>query len=655
MDEMDAFNQTYEIREKIGEGSGGIVYLAYHKRLQKIVVIKQIKRVSHNLQSNRREVDILKNLQHTYLPQVFDFFAIKDKVFTVISYIPGQSFAQLCKQNYHFTNQQLIRWAMQICSALAYLHSQNPPIIHSDIKPANIMLTPEGNICLIDFNISFFLDGTPMLGYTNGYSSPEQKSIALSHGKTKIVLDEKSDIYSVGATLYYLALKKKYDDQNPDFVALENQTSETFAAIVKKALSFYKEERYQSALEMFQALKSIPKHDQRYLQLVRNHRYQQIGLSLLLAGSIALGGFGIHTMKLERVEKYNELVASQKEYRLDQNYDKQTELFKEARDLLPGSLESYYQNALALYQQQEYQECIDFIDYDVLNNERIDTDQERIGDFYGVGANCYFELEDYQNSVDYFEKAIDYLGYDEDYYRDYVIALAYNDELEKANEKLDEAIEHGLGDDSMYFAKGEINKSLGNDSVAIENFEQCLQLTDNDELKERSYILMGDIYINNEELIEAHDVLLEGVETLSTLHQMIVLERLIQVDIDINTPVYQQEAIEKLQQVIDNNWDSYDTYDNLVILYQKLNQYDKVEENLDYMLKTFGEDYNIYKRYAFLEISLQEAKENSQRDYQQFEEYYQKAKDLYQENSTNDPEMALLDSVYQQVVSGGWL
>ena len=430
---------------------------------------------------------------------------------------------------------------------------------------------------------------------------------------------------------------------------------ETFAAIVKKALSFYKEERYQSALEMFQALKSIPKHDQRYLQLVRNHRYQQIGLSLLLAGSIALGGFGIHTMKLERVEKYNELVAIQKEYRLDQNYDKQTELFKEARDLLPGSLESYYQNALALYQQQEYQECIDFIDYDVLNNERIDTDQERIGDFYGVGANCYFELEDYQNSVDYFEKAIDYLGYDEDYYRDYVIALAYNDELEKANEKLDEAIEHGLGDDSMYFAKGEINKSLGNDSVAIENFEQCLQLTDNDELKERSYILMGDIYINNEELIEAHDVLLEGVETLPTLHQMIVLERLIQVDIDINTPVYQQEAIEKLQQVIDNNWDSYDTYDNLVILYQKLNQYDKVEENLDYMLKTFGEDYNIYKRYAFLEISLQEAKENSQRDYQQFEEYYQEAKDLYQENSTNDPEMALLDSVYQQVVSGGWL
>ena len=164
---MDYFNQTYEIRSKIGEGTGGVVYLAYHKRLEKLVVLKQIKRVSRNLESNRREVDILKNLQHTYLPQVFDFFYIKDKVFTVMSYIPGQSLKQLCDQGYQFTNQQLISWAMQLCLALNYLHSQNPPIIHSDIKPANIMLRPDGNICLIDFNISFFLDGTAMLGYTN--------------------------------------------------------------------------------------------------------------------------------------------------------------------------------------------------------------------------------------------------------------------------------------------------------------------------------------------------------------------------------------------------------------------------------------------------------------------------------------------------------
>lgn len=652
---MDYFNQTYEIRSKIGEGTGGVVYLAYHKRLEKLVVLKQIKRVSRNLESNRREVDILKNLQHTYLPQVFDFFYIKDKVFTVMSYIPGQSLKQLCDQGYQFTNQQLISWAMQLCLALNYLHSQNPPIIHSDIKPANIMLRPDGNICLIDFNISFFLDGTAMLGYTNGYSSPEQRSIALNHND-QVKLDEKSDIYSIGATLYYLATKKKYDENNPDFVTLINNTSETFTRIIKKSLSYNKNDRYQSAYEMYQALKNMPLDDKRYLSLIKKQRIIQISLTVLLAVSIVLTGLGIYTLKLERVEYYNELVASQKEYRIAKQFDKQSEVFKEARELLPSSLESYYQNALSLYQQDKYQECIEFIDYDVLDNERIDINQDKIGYFYGISGNCYFELEEYPDAVDQFASAVDYLGYDEELYPDYPIALAYNDELDLANEELEKAIEHGLSEDSLYYARGEINKSLDNDDIAIENFDHCLKISDDDELKERAYVLMSDIYVDDQELNKAHDILTEAVDSLPVTYQMTLLERLIQVNIDLNTDASRKEALTYLQQVIDNNWDSYDTYDNIVVLNMKLKDYDQVTNTLDYMLKTYNEDYNIYKRYAFLEIDLQEAKDNSQRSYQQFEKYYLKAKELYQDSkSSNDTEMALLDSLYQQVERGGWL
>lgn len=652
---MDYFNQTYEIRSKIGEGTGGVVYLAYHKRLEKLVVLKQIKRVSRNLESNRWEVDILKNLQHTYLPQVFDFFYIKDKVFTVMSYIPGQSLKQLCDQGYQFTNQQLISWAMQLCLALNYLHSQKPPIIHSDIKPANIMLRPDGNICLIDFNISFFLDGTAMLGYTNGYSSPEQRSIALNHDD-QVKLDEKSDIYSIGATLYYLATKKKYDENNPDFVTLINNTSETFTRIIKKALSYNKNDRYQSAYEMYQAFKNMPLDDKRYLSLIKKQRIIQISLTVLLAVSIVLTGLGIYTLKLERVEYYNELVASQKEYRIAKQFDKQSEVFKEARELLPSSLESYYQNALSLYQQDKYQECIEFIDYDVLDNERIDINQDKIGYFYGISGNCYFELEEYQDAVDQFTSAVDYLGYDEELYPDYPIALAYNDELDLANEELEKAIEHGLSEDSLYYARGEINKSLDNDDIAIENFDHCLKISDDDELKERAYVLMSDIYVDDQELNKAHDILTEAVDSLPVTYQMTLLERLIQVNIDLNTDASRKEALTYLQQVIDNNWDSYDTYDNIVVLNMKLKDYDQVTNTLDYMLKTYNEDYNIYKRYAFLEIDLQEAKDNSQRSYQQFEKYYLKAKELYQDSkSSNDAEMALLDSLYQQVERGGWL
>lgn len=121
---------------------------------------------------NRQEVDILKNLNHMYLPQVLDFLTEGNDIYTVMSYIPGRSFKELLEEGSPFRPNQLIRWGMQLCSALNYLHGQNPPIIHGDIKPANIMLTPEGNICLIDFNISFFWMIRRCLGIRMGIRRP---------------------------------------------------------------------------------------------------------------------------------------------------------------------------------------------------------------------------------------------------------------------------------------------------------------------------------------------------------------------------------------------------------------------------------------------------------------------------------------------------
>ena len=209
-DDKKYFSETYEVLEKLGSGSGGTVYKAYHKRLKKEVVIKRLKNQSFDISANRQEADILKNLKHTYLPQVLDFLTVDHEMYTVLSYVPGQSFKQLMDAGRRFSEKQLVYWGMQLCSALNYLHSQEPGVIHGDIKPANIMLTPEGDICLIDFNISFYLDENTALGYTEGYTSPEQYMIALDAESARSlphysVIDEKSDIYSLGATLYHLA------------------------------------------------------------------------------------------------------------------------------------------------------------------------------------------------------------------------------------------------------------------------------------------------------------------------------------------------------------------------------------------------------------------------------------------------------------------
>ena len=161
MPDFSQIASTYTGIQKIGEGSGGIVYKAYHERLKIPVVLKEVKHMGKTLATSRQEVDILKNLKHPYLPQVYDFLELDGSIYTVMSFIPGKSFQTLLDEGQHFSQAELIIWARQLLSALHYLHTQTPPIIHSDIKPANLMLTPQGNICLIDFNISFFLDGRP--------------------------------------------------------------------------------------------------------------------------------------------------------------------------------------------------------------------------------------------------------------------------------------------------------------------------------------------------------------------------------------------------------------------------------------------------------------------------------------------------------------
>ena len=101
---------------------------------------------------------------------------------------------------------------MQLCSALQYLHEQIPPIIHGDIKPANIMLTPKGDICLIDFNISFFMNSGTVLGYTDGYTSPEQyqrvRNIKEGIRENFVKIDERADLYSLGQRCIILLQEK---------------------------------------------------------------------------------------------------------------------------------------------------------------------------------------------------------------------------------------------------------------------------------------------------------------------------------------------------------------------------------------------------------------------------------------------------------------
>ncbi|MGN0415466.1 MAG: serine/threonine protein kinase [Agathobacter sp.] len=176
----------YEIEQQIGAGGGGVVYLGRHVRLNKTVVLKADKRkLSVGTEKLRREVDMLKNLSQTYIPQVYDFVQENDTVYTVMDYIDGVSMDKVLASGNPIPQRDIVKWACQLLEALNYLHNQKPHgILHGDIKPANIMLRTNGDICLIDYNIALALgeDGAVKVGFSSIYSTWHQRlQILKSH------------------------------------------------------------------------------------------------------------------------------------------------------------------------------------------------------------------------------------------------------------------------------------------------------------------------------------------------------------------------------------------------------------------------------------------------------------------------------------------
>ena len=200
--EGDCIDGRYRIYGEKGKGGGGIVYLAEHLALKKQVVLKQIINGSPDMELLRTEVDILKRLRHPALPQVYDFVNVNGNVFTVMEYIEGYNLQEYLDAGDTFSQEQIVIWARQLAEVLVYMHGQAHPVIHRDIKPSNIMIKPDGNICLIDFNISE--DTTKALsqdGYSLGYASPEQiQKVQLLQQRIVsdyVQVDVRSDIYSM--------------------------------------------------------------------------------------------------------------------------------------------------------------------------------------------------------------------------------------------------------------------------------------------------------------------------------------------------------------------------------------------------------------------------------------------------------------------------
>lgn len=167
---------NYDQLEPLGQGGMGDLFKGRKRGLDVPIVVKIIKTNLKGRLDERQEAEILKGLKHKYLPRIYDVIENKDGyLYTIMDYIPGENLKDYVKRTGPVDQKTVYRWACQLCEVVSYLHEQTPAIIHSDIKPGNVMITPNGDICLIDFNTSMeYRAGLTAIGKTKGYAAPEQ-------------------------------------------------------------------------------------------------------------------------------------------------------------------------------------------------------------------------------------------------------------------------------------------------------------------------------------------------------------------------------------------------------------------------------------------------------------------------------------------------
>ena len=256
----------YLTERQIGAGGMGAVYLAVDKRFENYVAIKETFYKDDELgEAFEREARLLNGLRHPNLPHVSDYFTESGGHFLVMQFIEGEDLFDILRREGAFPQRDVLRWTNSLLDALDYLHSQQSPVIHRDIKPQNLKITARGDIILLDFGLAKLnSDDTQgalsVFGYSRKYSPLEQ----IQGTGT----DARSDIFALGATIYHLFTGKPPLDSltraaaivagNPDPLELaseiNNEIPSEIAHVLHTALKLNADQRFASAKAMRQAL-----------------------------------------------------------------------------------------------------------------------------------------------------------------------------------------------------------------------------------------------------------------------------------------------------------------------------------------------------------------------------------------------------------------
>lgn len=711
-------DSTYHIESELGSGGGGVVYKAWHMRLQKYVVIKELKSgSSHDIETQRNEVEALKNVKSEYLPQVFDFLVEKDRIYTVMEFIEGESFDKLLERGHKFTQAQVVKWYGQLVSAMEAIHKQD--VYHRDIKPANIMLMPNGNVCLIDFNAALVSgNDVRLISRSLGYASPEQYEIyeqykyardispinlgsslievistesndSMDGGeddKTELIAEDqstefisenidnekteyiepitvsqvdwkRSDVYSLGATMYHLLSGKRPSQRAAEVIPVSKlgYFSEGIVFIIEQSMQVNPAKRFASASVLSDAVYNIHKHDRRW-RIVRLRKIMAtIGLSFAFTIFATISFIGSRMMMQEREERYYATIL-----RIG-NDTNPWEPYNLAIEMFGDRIDPYLNMAKRLWNEGDLDTCCTYIEQNIGNISKFQMDEESnhsFGDIYFILGNCYYYRSgepNYDMAKNNFAIAVQYVADNPIYYRDYAIALARAGDVDEAKQALTNAQRIYLESDSLNLLEGEINLAEQEYVEALDRFDKVISLTNDDYLRYRAYHAVDEIY----RLLGKPEC---SVELLTDAISQIPLNRVPEMrerlaDAYVKSGDY-DKAIAIFEIILENGTPQFHIMQDLAILYQNDDKFEQASIVLNQMVDLYPNDFRVPMRQAFLEADIQSKKANEERDYSKTKVYYDNALKLYTlgiRDGEADPEMQQLELLMEQLRANEWI
>ena len=423
----------YKILNEIGHGGMSVVYLALNERANKTWAVKEVRKdggndttvVSQNLVA---ETEMLKKLDHPNLPSIIDVIDKDDSFIIVMDYIEGNSLQDLIDTDGPQHPEKVIEWAKQLCDVLGYLHSRRPPIIYRDMKPANVMLRPTGDVTLIDFGTAREYKyanqaDTTYLG-TRGYAAPEQFG---GRGQT----DARTDIYTLGATMYHLITGYSPADTNFEVLPIGKFVPQLKGSglekIITKCCQNDPAKRYQDCAELMAALNLVHKYDDKE-RLRRRMKLGVFAACVAISLISLVSGIGFRmALANTRTEQYAAYLTSA---RNAMDFSQKIADYKQAINLDPGDPEAYQGliDDIDSLSDDEFidaynsiTDCINGVDYDPANRKRNieylkDRDVATYSDFnFRLGTLVYLVYPSGQGaSISYLNEAVESKGLAED-------------------------------------------------------------------------------------------------------------------------------------------------------------------------------------------------------------------------------------------------